>query len=57
MTVTRLSQRAARRRGELHRDGGDRRVGQATKAHRGLNLGRLGRVWRNGRERGEKGAR
>jgi len=41
MTVTRLSQRAARRRGELHRDGGDRRVGQAIKAHSGLNLGRL----------------
>ena len=41
MTVTRLSQRAARLRGELHRDGGDRRVGQAIKAHRGLNLGRL----------------
>jgi hypothetical protein len=57
MTVTRLSQRAARRRGELHRDGGDRRVGQAIKAHRGLNLGRLGRVWSNGRERGESGAR
>jgi hypothetical protein len=57
MTITKLSQRAARRRGELHRDGGDRRVGQTIRAYRGPNVGRLGRVRSNGREFGERGAR
>jgi hypothetical protein len=57
MTVTKRSQRAARRRGELHRDSGDRRVGQAIRAYGGENVGRLGRLWSNGREFGEKGAR
>jgi hypothetical protein len=57
MTITNLSQRAARRRGELHRDGGDRRVGQAIRAYRGPKVGRLGGVWSNGREGGERGAR
>jgi hypothetical protein len=57
MAITKQSQRAARRRGELHRDGGDRRVGQAIKAYRGLNPGLVGRVWSNGREGGERDAR
>jgi hypothetical protein len=57
MTVTKRSQRAAQRRGELHRDGGDRRVGQAITAYRGENVDRLGRVGSNGREFGERGAR
>jgi hypothetical protein len=45
-------QRAARRRGELHRADGDRRVGRAIEARRGLTTRRVGRAWINGREVG-----
>lgn len=44
---------AARRRGELHRADGDRRVGQIIKAKRELATKRVGgRAWLNGREVG-----
>ena len=43
----------ARRRGELHRADGDRRVGQIIKARRELVTHRVGgRAWLNGREVG-----
>jgi len=45
--------RAARRRGEMNRAGGDRRVGQTIKARRKLATHRVGgRAWLNGREVG-----
>jgi hypothetical protein len=45
---------AARRRGELHRADGDRRVGQIIKARRELATQRVGgRAWLNGREVGD----
>jgi hypothetical protein len=48
----------ARRRGELHRADGDRRVGQIIKARRELATHRVGgRVWLNGREVGGADAR
>jgi hypothetical protein len=37
MTTSKQSQRPARRRGELHRANGDRRVAQALGARRRLN--------------------
>ena len=44
---------AARRRGELHRADGDRRVGRIIKAKRELATQRVGgRAWLNGREVG-----
>jgi len=44
---------AARRRGELHRAAGDRRVGHIIKARRELATERAGgRAWLNGRELG-----
>jgi hypothetical protein len=44
---------AAKRRGELHRADGDRRVGQVIKARRELASQRVGgRAWLNGREVG-----
>ena len=43
----------ARRRGELHRSDGDRRVGRALRARRDLAASRDGgRAWLNGREVG-----
>jgi hypothetical protein len=41
MTSSKPVQRAARRRGELHRDGGDSRVWQAIAARHRLNAGRF----------------
>src|SRR5919108_3652022 len=41
MTSSKAVQRAARRRGELHRDGGDPRVPQAIAARRRLSTVRL----------------
>jgi len=49
---TRERDGAARRRGELHRAQGDRRVGQANRARRNLPTRVGGRAWLNGRERG-----
>jgi hypothetical protein len=43
---------AARRRGGLHRAGGDRRVGQAIQARRDLATGRELGHWLSGREVG-----
>lgn len=54
--MTRTEQRAAavvaRRRGDLHHAGGDRRVGRAIDARRDLTNRRGGRAWVNGREVG-----
>ena len=54
--MTRTEQRAAagaaRRRGDLHRAEGDRRVGRAIDVRRGLATSRVGRAWINGREVG-----
>jgi hypothetical protein len=44
--------RAARRRGDLHRADGDRRVGRAIDARRGLATRGVGRAWINGSEVG-----
>jgi len=44
MTGSKLSQRAARRRGELHHADGDRRVALALEAHRHLNTPVSGRA-------------
>jgi hypothetical protein len=44
--------RAARRRGGLHHEGGNRRLGRAVDARRDLADGRVGRAWINGREAG-----
>ena len=53
MTSTqRATAGAARRRGDLHRADGDRRVGRAIDARRGLATRRGGRAWINGREVG-----
>ena len=46
----RAAARAARRRAELHRADGDRRVGRAIDARRDLINRRGGRAWINGRE-------
>ena len=43
---------AAGRRGDLHRADGDRRVGRAIDARRGLATSGVGRAWINGREVG-----
>jgi hypothetical protein len=43
--------RAARRRGELHRDGGDPRVAQVIAARGRLNTGRVGDAWIHGLSR------
>jgi hypothetical protein len=51
-TGQRAAAGAARRRGELHRADGDRRVGRAIEARRGLTTRRVGRAWINGREVG-----
>ena len=49
----RTATRAARRRGEMNRADGDRRVGQTIKASRELATHRVGgRAWLNGREVG-----
>jgi hypothetical protein len=49
----RATEAAARRRGELHRADGDRRVGWAIKSRPGLAGHRVGgRAWLNGREVG-----
>jgi hypothetical protein len=53
MTSNKLSQRAARRRGELHRAAGDRQVAFTVATHRRPN----GRSWINGREAGGTDAR
>ena len=54
--MTSTQQRAAagvtRRRGGLHHADGDRRVGLAIDARRGLATRRVGRAWINGREVG-----
>jgi hypothetical protein len=49
-TITRSKpvQRAARRRGEGHRDGGDPRVAQVIAARHRLNTGRVGNAWIHG---------
>ena len=49
-TVTRSKpgQRAARRRGEGHRDGGDPRVAQVIATRHRLNTGRVGDAWIHG---------
>jgi hypothetical protein len=57
MTTSTLPQRAARRRGELHRGDGDRRVAQAIEARRRVSPRPLGRAWINGREVGGRDAR
>jgi hypothetical protein len=51
-TPRRATAQAARQRGGLHREGGDRRVGRAVDARRELHDGRVGRAWINGREVG-----
>jgi hypothetical protein len=51
-TQQRATVGAARRRGELHRADGDRRVGRAIDARRGLATRGVGRAWINGREVG-----
>jgi len=48
----RATEGAARRRGELHRAAGDRRVGRAIEARHDLATRRGGRAWLNGRELG-----
>jgi hypothetical protein len=48
----RATEGAARRRGELHRAAGDRRVGQAIKVRHALASRGVGRAWLNGRELG-----
>jgi hypothetical protein len=48
----RATEAAARRRGELHRAAGDRRVGRAIEARHELATRRGGRAWLNGRELG-----
>jgi hypothetical protein len=48
----RTATRAARRRGEVNRAGGDRRVGQAVDARHALASRGVGRAWLNGREVG-----
>jgi len=48
----RAAQAAARRRGGLHRADGDRRVGQAITARRGVAPRRDPRGWQSGREFG-----
>jgi hypothetical protein len=48
----RAAEGAARRRGELHRAAGDRRVGQAIKARHDLAPRGGGRAWLNGHELG-----
>src|SRR5436189_97181 len=45
MTSNTISQRAARRRGELHRRDGDRHVAQAIEARRRVSPRPLGRAW------------
>jgi hypothetical protein len=51
-TQRRAAAQAARRRGGLHRAGGDRLVGRAVDARRDLADGRVGRAWINGHEVG-----
>jgi hypothetical protein len=48
MSSSKLSQRAARRRGELHRAKADRQTAYTVAAHRSLS----GRSWINGQEVG-----
>jgi hypothetical protein len=48
----RAAEGAARRRGGLHRAGGDRRVGQVIKVRRDFAARGVGRAWLNGRELG-----
>ena len=61
MTVGKSSERAARRRGEMHRAGGDRRVAQTIAARHRLRLSPRpsgsGRAWINGRDVGGTDAR
>jgi hypothetical protein len=58
-TASKLSQRAARRRGELHRADGDRRVGQTIAADHRLSPRPpgSGQAWINGRKVGGTDAR
>ena len=51
-TQQRATAGAARRRGDFHRPDGDRRVGRAIDARRGLATRGVGRAWINGREVG-----
>ena len=50
ITERRVAAQAARRRGGLHRQDGNRRVGAAVQARRGLPTPGMGRAWINGRE-------
>jgi hypothetical protein len=52
ITERRVAAQAARRRGGLHRQDGNRRVGAAVQARRGLPTPGMGRAWINGREAG-----
>jgi hypothetical protein len=51
MTSDKQGQRAARRRGEGHRDGGDPRVAQVIAARGRLKTGRVGDAWMHGLSR------
>jgi hypothetical protein len=51
ITSSKPVQRAARRRGEGHRDGGDPRVVQVIAARGRLNTGRVGDAWTHGLSR------
>jgi hypothetical protein len=51
-TEQRAAAGAAGRRGDLHRAAGNRRVGRAIDARRGLAASRVGRAWINGHEVG-----
>ena len=51
MTSSKRVQRAARRRGEGHRDGGDPRVPQVIAPRHRLNTGRVGDAWIHGLSR------
>jgi hypothetical protein len=51
LTRSKPVQRAARRRGEGHRDGGDPRVAQVIAARGRLNTGRVGDAWIHGLSR------
>jgi hypothetical protein len=51
LTRSKPVQRAERRRGEGHRDGGDPRVAQVIAARGRLNTGRVGDAWMHGLSR------
>ena len=56
-TERRVAVLAARRRGGLHRAGGDRRVGRAIHAGNGVPATTVGRAWIKGREVGRSNPR